>query len=271
MNSGYVAILDHTFAGEDLEASGQATTDDEYVWYATPTGRKRATLNEGTTDESQVGIYTGRVLWRTTEEAETHYVSDGEIRRGVEEETTTHAEEFVAMPAQRLALLSDESMAWYVERVLPCSVTLPEINIREFVQNHEDETQQWGTGFAGRLAGSDSDAGVEKGAVYGDDVKRDPELGEDVRRGYLNQVGVDYPWRHHQLTAYLAESGYVAAWADEITTAEAMAWLAEEVAPVLREEGFDEDAEPEKPHETDDDQQSLDDLDTVNDPSGGGA
>jgi hypothetical protein len=269
MNSGYVAVLDQSFAGDDLEASGQATTGDEYVWYATPTGTNRTTLNKGTADESQVGIYTGRVLWRTTEEAETHYVSGEKIRRGVEERTTTHAAEFVAMPAKGLALLSDESMVWYVERLLPCRVSLPEIDIRGYVQDHEENAQQWGTGFAGRLPDSDSGDGVRKGAVYGDDVKQDPQLGEDVRRGYLNQVGVDYPWRHHQLTAYLAESGYVAAWADDITTAETMAWLAEEVAPVIREEGFDEDADPETPHETEDDQQSLDDLDTVNDPGGG--
>jgi len=194
MNSGYIATFDRTFAGDDLEATGQSTTADEYVWYATPTGRKQATLNEGTNAEAQVGIYTGRVLWRTTEEVDTHYVSDGEISRGVEEESTTHAAEFVAMPSRRLALLSEESAVWYIERVLPCSLSLPEIDIRDFAQDH-DSAQQWGTGFAGRMPDSDSGAGVKKGAVYGDDVKRDPDLGEDVRRGYLNQVGVDYPWR----------------------------------------------------------------------------
>lgn len=55
-----------------------------------------------------------------------------------------------------------------------------------------------------------------------------------------------------------------------IITPEAMAWLSEEVAPSIRAGSFDEDDSPEKPHETDDDdQQSLDGLDTVNDPSGG--
>jgi len=267
MNSGYVATIDMSFAGDELRATGQQTTEGDYEWYGTPTGRQEITVGQTAGHRSQVGVLTGRVMWKTREQADAYYVSDGDIYSEVSEQTQTHGAEFAVVPAKQLLLLTDEAARFYVERMIPASIQMQEIDIREFVQQHEDG-QQWGTGFGGRLP---EDGGVQKGAVYGDDVKQDPELGEDLRRGYLNQVGVDYDWRTHILTAYLAESGYVAAHADDMGTRETIAWLIEEVQPALYDRD-DEDDETEEEAATDGGgQSSLDDLDTVNDPSGGGA
>lgn len=235
MNTGYVATLQGSFAGEEFTQTGQQTTEGDFEWFVQPTGSRTATLYEGTDQESVITVHRGSVLWSTSEEEDTYHVSDNVIHKRTERRTKCHRGEFLLAPAVGLALLSDPGLQWYVERAVPVSLRLSEIDITEFVRNHSD-ADQWGTGFGGRLPDSDTGEGVSKGAVYGDDVKKDPALGEDLRRGYLNQVGVRYYWRIAELTAYLAESGYIAAYADDIESTEAIAWLAEEVEPYLDED-----------------------------------
>jgi len=93
-------------------------------------------------------------------------------------------------------------------------------------------------------------------------------------------LGFEYFWEDSRFRGVLYESGYVALYTDTVPIVFGR-WLQDEIVPHLYVPDVDEDEEAQLTEDEqdraevaatdggDDDQQSLDDLETVNDPSGG--
>ena len=233
MNSGYVVRIDpYGETADDAERAGQKTTDGSWDWLAKPLGKDTALSPSG---GLSVDYVYGKVTWQTKSSEDTVTVTnDGEIRTRESNVRTRHAGEFVLAPRKRVGVVSDHSALWYIERMFTAlDVKKREINLRGLVDDLD--VNQWGVGFAGRTV---SDGG-RKGSLYGQKVEDDPDLGEELQQTPLSDVGFEHRYGPESLKAYLAESGYVAAYGDEWTTRDFVPWFVDVVSPHLRDDADD--------------------------------
>lgn len=239
MNSGYVVNVDpFGETVDDAERAGQKTTDGSWDWLVKPSERYTATVAPGTADERVVDYIYGEATWTKRAKEDTVTVTeDGRIRERKEETTSRHAAEFLLVPSEGIGVASDLGACFYIEQMfMALDVAEREIDLRQLVDKLD--VDQWGVGFAGRGVAE----GGRKGALYGDRVEDDPDLGEQLKRTPLSDVGFEHRYGPESLKAYLAQSGYVAAYGDEWTSTDFIPWLIEIVAPHLKnQEEEDED------------------------------
>lgn len=231
MNSGYVVHVNpYGETVDDAQQAGQKTTDASWDWLAKPAQKHSATVAKGTADQRVVDYLYGEATWtKRDNEGVVTVTEGGDIRERPEETTTRYAAEFLVVPSEGIGVLSDLGACYYVEQMFTAlEVEEQEIDLRHLVDDLD--VDQWGIGFAGRGVAE----GGRKGALYGDRVEDDPDLGEQLQRTPLSDVGFEHRYGPEALKAYLAQSGYVAAYGDEWTSTDFVPWLIEIVKPHLR-------------------------------------
>lgn len=239
MNSGYVVHLD-AFGEQvdDAERAGQQTTDGSWDWLAKPSQEMSASVATGTNNERVVDFLYGEATWtRNTSEDRITVSDEGRIHTREETTTTRHAAEFLLAPSEGIGVVSDLGCLFHIEKMFTAlDVSEAELDLRGLVDALD--VDQWGVGFAGRGVAE----GGRKGALYGDRVEDDPDLGEQLQHTPLSDVGFEHRYGSEKLKAYLAESGYVAAYGEGWTATDFVPWVIEVVAPHVRDlDAVDED------------------------------
>ncbi|WP_135363420.1 hypothetical protein [Halosimplex halophilum] len=240
MNAGYVVRVEpYGDTADDAERAGQTTTDESWDWLAKPTATQQVTVGAGTPDQRAVDYVVGEATWTTTvDEDRTVVTDDGRITERTTTEQRREAAEFVLVPEARVGAVSDTGALYYIEQMFTTlDVEKREIDLRQLVDSQD--VTQWGVGFAGRTVAD----GGNKGALYGQAIEDDPDLGDELQHTPLSDVGFEHRYGPESLKAYLAESGYVAAYGDEWATYDFVPWLVDVVEPHLRddEDGVHED------------------------------
>lgn len=236
MNTGYVGQITGVFEGDEISFEAQTKADGGYEWVVKPEGNKQTTLREGTDSESVIRIFTGSAAWTKVEEQDTVSITENaDIRKRTERVPTVHRGHWVVIPSSDLVVTTDKELMGYLTTALPPAVRVEPANIDIRSWTDELSGEQWGSGFSGRIPDQSNGEGIRKGQVYGDAVENDPDLGRDIERGPLNQAGVETWWRSVRVKAYAAESGYVAAWSDDMATRLFSAFLVENIADHLKE------------------------------------
>lgn len=229
MKAGNIATVSRTFDEDTTISGGQQEVDGEYSWVVTQDQHEQIGVNVGTDHEKFYPLLGGRAAWKERSEEETLTITGGgDVRREPEVVETVHVGRWAIVPGE-VAVVEKDPICWYLSAALPgVDVEASELDLREFADEHPD-ARQWQTGFAGRPVGE----GANKGALYGNQIEEDPDLGGDLARTPLNELGVEYLYGTDQCKAYLAASGYVAAYVDGWDSHEFLPWVIEEVAPYM--------------------------------------
>lgn len=252
MNTGYVVRLSRPFDIESVEQAGQQDVGGGWDWLSNPDDARDAPINQGESDEYLTPYVTGVCTWQTEVEDDVVTVTeDGRISSRPSRDHERKRADWLVIPDEQLGVVSDLAALYYVGEALPpgVDVTDPEIDVARLAAALDQDA--WGVGFGGRYPAETNGDGAHKGAVYGERVQNDPDLGEDLEVLPLSQVGFEHTFGHDSLKAYISESGYVAAHGDEWVTRDFVPWVVEIVGPHLRDEEPDED---------DDGQTTLDGL-----------
>jgi len=239
MNTGYVLRSKYDFDPDEIEKTGQKTTDGEWDWLAVPTQVYDAEISDAEDNVRTLAVVKGEATWTQEEEVDTVTVNEaGRISTRVKHERERYRANWVVIPEANVAVLSDPKAQYYVEAACPpiADFRTPKIDVPGVIDG-VDTTDVWGAGFPARGI----DNGARKGAVYGKKVLEDPDIGEDLSRSPLNQVGFRHITSLGDITAYVAESGYVAAWSDDINTSGFAHWVVENIEPNLRDDSDGDD------------------------------
>jgi len=167
---------------------------------------------------------------------------------------------------------------WLVKRIAAktgVEVTETRVDVDEFAERIREEADAPNAWNVSRQ--QDYGGGMEETSI---DYHRSADL--DAATNGTIGLGFEYFWDDTRVEGIVYESGYVALYSDTISEVFG-AWVREEVLPHLYIPEAGEETEQDTLTEDeqdraevaatdggDDDQQSLDDLETVNDPSGGG-
>jgi hypothetical protein len=238
MNTGYVVTLDHPPAIDGIERAGQKAVDDEWDWLSVPYETRSAVLYEGTSEEQIIEFVYGESTWQNEiEEDVVTVTSNDTITDRVKRRTIRERAEWLLIPEAGIGVVSDPAANFYIEQTTTATTLKSrDIDVRKLTTALDADA--WGVGFAGRLV----QEGANKGAVYGDRVEADPDLGEQLETVPLSQIGFEHSFYGEFLKGYVAKSGYVAAYGDNWTSADFVPWVVELVAPHLRDgSGTDED------------------------------
>lgn len=245
MNTGHVVRLSRTFDPDSVEQAGQEDFTGSWDWLAKPLKRDTVRLYKGTDDQQEIEFIYGKATWQKEIEEDVISVTENDrIRELPETRTIRKAAEWILVPEAAIAVVSDTAAIYYIGQTTPAvDLKTREIDVRSFTNAINVDT--WGVGFAGRLV----QEGARKGSVYGDRLEADPDIGEQLESAYLSQVGFQHLYRGFSLKAYVAESGYVAAYGDEWVSRDFVPWVVELVEPHLKDSD-----------QTDDEQATLDDA-----------
>ena len=228
MNSGHVVYIEpYGETVEDASRAGQKTTDGSWDWLAKPTEQYSAIAARDTPDQRAVDYIWGEVTWTTKSGEDKITVTEaGEIRTREETRTIRKAGEFIIAPSERIGVVSDTKAKYYLEEMFTAvEIEESELDLRSLVDALD--VDQWGVGFAGRPV----DNGGRKGSLYGKKVEDDPDVGDEIQKTPLSDVGFQHLYGTEQLKAYLSSSGYAAAYGDEWTSRDFVPWLVDIVKP----------------------------------------
>ena len=234
MNTGYVLRSEYDFDADEVEQAGQRTTDGEWDWLATPTQAYTAEISDAEDNVRALDVVKGEATWTQEEEVDKVTVNEsGRISTRTKHERERYRANWMVIPEANVAVLSDPKALYYAEAACPpiADFRTPKIDVPGVIDN-VDTVDVWGAGFPARGI----DNGARKGAVYGKKVLEDPDIGEDLARSPLNQAGFRHITSLGDITAYVAESGYVAAWSDDLETSAFAHWVVENIEPHLRDD-----------------------------------
>lgn len=232
MRRGRLKTVDLPIPVDEISSSAsQQTLDGEVQWAIQVTDRS----------ESWNGreYVTGRAAAREEVEDDAVRIKQGgdgeiDINKTVARRHQTHYGEWLAVDEGWL-VVTDDWVGGLVGSQLPTGVPgNPGLDLQALLSDlgSPNVTQ---LGFAGRLVPK----GGDRGALYGDYVDRDPDLGDELQQTPLNELGVE----HHthewlQVSAYFAaETAYIEVYDQDFSTRDFVDYVGEFVVEHTREDG----------------------------------
>ena len=231
MKRGRLKTVDLPIQVDEISSSAsQQTLDGKAQWAIQVTDR----------DESWDGreYVTGKAAAREEVEEDVARIKQGDggevsINQTVRRGHSTRYGEWVAVDGGWLVVTDDWVAGLVGTQLTAGTPTNPGLDLQSLRKSLDDPNVTQ-TGFAGRIV----KRGGDRGALYGDQVHRDPDLGDDLDRAPLNELAVE----HHtnkwlQVAAYYAaETSYVEVWESDFSTRDFVDYVGEFVVEHARDD-----------------------------------
>jgi len=221
MNAGVIGLVEGDFQAVDSFSDTVVEGDRELT----------RTLDVGRVFSLPSGeiAFEGRAAVERTAERATAELDYGEVRVRETDATETHVTRFVGVPGEFVVTESSAGRFAFdlIGRDTGTDVERATFDLDGFLDVHAD-ADVWKAGFSG------ADGNAESGVFHGSDLLADDDLGDLVRRGSLNQLGLEYDYDEDDLKMTAAESGYVEVYRPAaFESADFLAYLLDEVVPHL--------------------------------------
>ncbi|WP_327051159.1 hypothetical protein [Halomicrococcus gelatinilyticus] len=221
MNAGVIGLVEGDFQAVDSFSDTVVEGDRELT----------RTLDVGRVFSLPSGdiAFEGRAAVERTAERATAELDYGEVRLRETNETETRVTGFVGVPGEFVVTESGAGRFAFdlIARDTGTDVERATFDLDGFLDAHAD-ADVWKAGFSG------ADGSAESGLFHGSDLLADDDLAHLVRRGDLNQLGLEYGYDEDDLKMTAAKSGYVEVYRPAaFDSADFLAYLLDEVVPHL--------------------------------------
>jgi hypothetical protein len=202
MKAGLIWLCEGGF--DELDSFSGQKERNETVFSRSLQVRDRKHLVDGTT------VYSGEAAVERVEENQSVTIDPKSGKISVVESPEREAKytEFIAVPDKFVAVSSSKDIFGFelLREALPgVSIRNAKLDLNEFAEDYytAEGVNPWQVGFYGNTGSA------EKGAVYGEDVFDDQDIGEILERSQLNQLGLTYEYNGERMKMTSAESGYI--------------------------------------------------------------
>lgn len=281
MQAGKLGLVDEGWIDDPAAAEYRSSEErfvssgsEEFVRMLSVDEHSQATLS----NIGNVDVYEGAAIWDEEREPERWFDTGVSINKEQVEVRERIGTRWAAVPAENghdgFAMTSTSAGTFAFDqlahRQTNCVIEPAYLDLRSFLEDKRDHLDVW-------EIGREQPGRQTTMAWSGREAMTDEQINEAIDRHAVLTLDVDYQSEYRRVS--LAQSGWIEVFEPDMETAEFLEFVSQEVLPYAFTAESDDEAVDNIVHErtdvgavelTDEDQETFDNLDTVNMTDGGG-